>query len=83
MMLPFKSEEAVQEEPDSHVTVTDDVTAVRVPWSDSAGWHRLTRFGVYLCALAQEVRSRYDPPEQASSGVALPQEVLVSMALSG
>ena len=32
------------------------------------GWHRLARFGAYLCALAREVRSRYDPPEQASSG---------------
>ena len=40
----------------------------------SSGWHRLARCGAYLCALAQEVRSRYDSPEQTSSGSAAPVE---------
>ena len=40
----------------------------------SVGWHRLARFGAYLCALAQEVCSRYDSAENASSGCAAPVE---------
>ena len=45
---------------------------ITMKWT--AGWHRLARFGAYLCALAQEVRSRYDPPEHISSGCAAPVE---------